>query len=257
MKKCKCGFCNEKFKSLKDKKKHREEYPNGSCKKIDQQEDKQETEKKKLRKSPIQKITKILIPKEQAKVEWKKYCKLLKKRKDEHLKILRASMYFAKQGKSLINVYEAIKKAGLNSKKEPRLAIARADIKEVHFNKQDTGSGSFCMEDGWNRRGWNTDVNLPQKAFKINWERLLKNDGTPSWEIKDKKIVTKVPIIPVDLMPEGKLKNYYILWEVKEWQQLPQPKDPFLLKRISENMFVILGTWDITELERAIINGLK
>ncbi|KKL76663.1 hypothetical protein LCGC14_2042670 [marine sediment metagenome] len=58
-------------------------------------------------------------------------------------------------------------------------------------------------------------------------------------------------------MPEGDLKNYYILWEVKLWEILPEVKDPFLLKRISQNMFVILGAWDITELERAIIEGLK
>ncbi len=211
----------------------------------------------KERKSPIQKVTKILVPKEQAAQEWKKYCKLLKTRKDKHLKILKESMYYAKQGKQFIDVYETIKKAGINSKKEPRFAIARADIHEVYFEKQDTGAGRFNMEKGWDRHGFNTDVILPQKTFKTPWERLLKDDGTPGWEIKDKELTAKVPIIPADLIPEGDLKNYYVLWEVKEWQQLPEPKDPFLLKRISENLFVVLGCWDLTELERAIMGGLK
>jgi hypothetical protein len=69
--------------------------------------------------------------------------------------------------------------------------------------------------------------------------------------------MTKVPIIPAELMPEGSLTNYYVLWEVKEWEELPEPKDPYLLKRISENLFVVLGAWEITDLERAIIGGLK
>jgi hypothetical protein len=212
-----------------------------------------EQTKKKERRSPIQKVNKILVPKEQAKKDWKKYCELLKKRKDKHLKIMKESMYYAKQGKALINIFEVMKEAGLSSKKEPRMAIARADFREVQFEKEDTGAGMFCMGDRWDR----SNISLPQNVFKIAWERLPNTDGTPSWQIKDKELKTKVPIIPAELMPEGDLKNYYILWEVKNWEVLPEAKDPFLLKRISENMFVILGAWEITELERAIIDGLK
>jgi len=53
------------------------------------------------------------------------------------------------------------------------------------------------------------------------------------------------------------LSNYYILWESKEWEDLPETKDPFLLKRLSENLFVILGSWDLTDLEQSIIRGRK
>lgn len=250
-KKCKCYDCGREFNSKTRKKEHKRL----GCKE-DQMED-LKTEEKVERKSPIQKIAKILVPKEQAKEEWKTYCNLLKKRKDKHLKIMKEAMYHAKQGKKFIDVYEAINKAGLNSKGEPRLAISRADLHEVFFEKKDTGSGSFLMGNEWNRRDWNTDVHLPQKTFKVQWERLEKDDGTPSWGIKDKQLKAKVPIIPALLMPEGDLKNYYVLWEVKTWEQLPETKDPFLLKRISENLFVVLGAWDVTELERAIIGGLK
>ncbi len=208
-------------------------------------------EDKVKRKSPIEKVDKIFIPEEQAKAEWKIYCDLLKKRKDEHLRILKDSMYWAKQGKALINVYEAIQKAGLNKNDEPRFAIARADLTTVKFEKRDTSSGRYIMNDAWDK----TNVELPQKTFKVEWNR--PEGSTSPWEIYNKELTAKVPIIPALLMPEGDLKNYYILWEVKEWEKLPEVKDPFLLKRISENMFVILGAWDITELERAIVGGLK
>ena len=75
--------------------------------------------------------------------------------------------------------------------------------------------------------------------------------------MENKRIKTKVPIIPVEILPDGDLKNYYILWEASEWEELPETKDPILLKRISENLFVILGVWDLTELEQSIISGGK
>ena len=258
-----CGICKMYFPTKTARRRHKKEKHGGYFLKsievkggVQMVEEKKE-EIKTERKSPIQKVAKILVPAEQAKVEWKKYCQLLKTRKDKHLKIMKEAMFFAKQGKQFIDVYEVMKKAGLNKNNEPRLAIARADIHQVYLEKQDSGTFRFCMEKGWNKGGLSDDVLLPQKSFNVKWERLLRADGTPSWEIKDKELVTKVPIIPVDLMPEGDLSSYYILWEVKEWNKLPEPKDPFLLKRISENLFVILGAWDITELERAIIGGLK
>ena len=273
MKKTRCFNCGGIFKSGTEKKIHKQKYPNGGCEgmvPINQLEEVQgrtimedkkteeeiKEEPKIVRKSPIQKVDTFMIPAEQAKVEWKKYCELLKTRKDKHLKIMKQAMYFAKQGKAIIDIYQTIKKGGLSKKNEPRLAVARADINEVFFEKRDTGSGRFCMETGWNRGGFRTDVELPQNLFKINWERTLKPDGTPSWELKDKTLKAKVPMVPAMLMPEGDLKDYYILWEVKEWEQLPEAKDPFLMKRISENLFVVLGAWDITELERAVIGGL-
>lgn len=206
-------------------------------------------------KSPIEKVDKIKVPAEQAKEEWRKYVDLLKTRSDKHLKIMKDAMYHAKNGKELIDIYEVIKQAGLNEKLEPRLAIARADLHEVLFERRDEGTGTFGVKKSYNEQVEfiKDNVALPSKTFDVHWERLTPNN---SWQIKDKLIRTKVPIVPAELMPEGDLEDYYVLWETTEWHALPQPKDPFLLKRISENLFVILGTWDLTELERAVINGL-
>jgi hypothetical protein len=211
------------------------------------------------RKTPIQKVDKIVIPAEQAKEEWHKYVDLLKTRTDKHLKIMKEAMYYAKNGKELIDIYEVMKKAGLSSTCEPRLAIARADLHEIYFEKRDEGAGTFGKQARYSETQveWErTMIELPSRTFEIHWSRPLAADGRERWEIANKIIKTKVPIIPAELMPEGDLENYYVLWEVKEWQQLPQTKDPFLLKRISENLFVILGTWELTELERAVIDGL-
>lgn len=206
-------------------------------------------------KSPIEKVEKIMIPEEQAKEEWKKYCELLKERKEKFLKVMKDSFYHAKEGRALINIYDVMRKAGLNEKNEPKLAIARADLNKVIFRKRDTGSGIFEMGEGWNR-SFRFDVELTQGIFDIQWPRKDEKSNA-SWNIKDERITAAVPNVPAQLMPKGSLENYYILWEVDEWKKMPKPKDPFLLKRISQNMFVILGAWDLTELEVAIMEGMK
>ena len=264
-KKSRCLSCGGKFKSQTDKKKHKQKYPNGSCANIElkgglEMEEKKEEiveevqEEAEEPKEAVKEIVKIKMPKEQAKEEWKKYVDVLKKRKEKYLQTMKSAMYHMKEGRELIDVYKTIKSAGLNENNEPRLAIARADLKEVRFEKRDEGSGIFdCGSGGY---GYKDDVNLPQKTFSVHWERR-DGESESSWNIKNKTIKTKVPMIPVEILPDGDLKNYYILWEANEWEELPETKDPLLLKRISENLFVILGAWDLTELEQSIISGGK
>ena len=237
MKESKCLTCGEIFKSKTEKLKHKKAYPDGSCEKL---------------KGELNNIPKIkLIPKEQAKEEWKKYVQVLKKRKDNYLQVMKKAMYQMKEGRELLDIYKVMKQAGLNENNEPKLAIARADLQEVYFEKRDTGTGIFGTGQEYNSISWNKDkVSLPDNTFDIHWERKGE------WSIEKKIIKTKVPNVPIELLPEGDLSGYYILWETDEWKELPETKDPILLKRISENLFAILGTWDLTELEQSIIAGL-
>lgn len=256
MRECNCGVCGKSFKSKTDRRLHKIKEHGGYFTKMEETKIQEEVEEVKKEGETLKEIPKIKMPKEQAKEEWKKYVTVLKKRKEKYLKVMKDAMYQMKEGKELIDVYKIMKEVGLNENNEPKLAIARADIEQVFFEKRDEGSGRFNMEGGWNRSGWKTDVELPQKTFNIHWERIEGREDT-HWNIKNKTIKTRVPLIPVELLPEGDLKNYYILWETKEWEEVPETKDPILLKRISENLFVILGSWDLTELEQSIISGGK
>jgi len=257
--KCYCSFCGEDFKFKKDKKEHRLKYPNGSCENLkggeimEGKEKPEEVVEEEVEeeKETLKEIPKIKMPKEQAKEEWKKYVDVLKKRKEGYLKVMKQAMYQMKEGRELLDVYKVIKNAGLNENDEPKLVIARADLRNVRFEKQDEGAGMFYMNSSSR-----DDVRLPQNSFKIHWKR---EDGEKedSWRIENKRIQTKVPIVPIELLPEGDLSNYYILWETSDWEVLPETKDPILLRRISENLFAILGTWDLTELEQSIIAGGK
>lgn len=211
-------------------------------------------------------LEKIQMPKDKAKGEWKIYNDLIKKRHDKYLEEMKKCMYQLSQGKALIDIYKVMEKAGVNKNYQPKLAISRADWKIVQFCKVDDGRGFFYNPDRRSHGDWaiknEGDIDLQPQTF-IQWTRVKEQKITinkdtvdvDGWEIANKRIKTKVPIIPAQLIPEGNLTAYYILWEVERWEDLPQTKDPLLLKRITENLFVILSAWEVTDLEQSIISG--
>ena len=189
----------------------------------------------------------ITMPRERAEREWKAYLALLKTRKETYLKELKQAYYHMKKGRKILDIYEVFKATGVNENEEPKLAVAPADVKEVFFEKRNPGAGVFT-DDPWKR--WNRRaVRLPDNTFP-EWTR----DGQYDWQIKDEKLKTTVPIIPAPFVPEGKLSNYFLLYEVDRWELAP-PRDPILLRRISRNIFAVLACWRLTKLERAVIYG--
>lgn len=199
----------------------------------------------------------IEMAEEQAKEEYTKYKDALKGKVDKQHKQyeeIKKVYYSLSKGHKVIDVFDAFKKTGVNAEGEPKLAICRADHKTVNFQKQRFGSGVFCDVDEWLKEA----INLPSGTFP-RWKHELDangNEKTESWAVLRQKIKTGVPIIPAQFLPESKLENFYILWEVKDWQEsIPPKKDPFLLKRISVNLFSILAEWDVTDVERAVLRG--
>lgn len=160
-------------------------------------------------------------------------------------------------GKKIIDVYEAFKKVGLNEDGDPKLAIVRADSKVVLCEERNDGSVTFWHDRGlpslprnplWRWSGDHDDIKLPANTFK--WKIV---DGRQQYGLKQ----TITPIIPAKiLVNEIKvlLRNFHIIWEVEKWKPIP-PRDPILVKRLTPNLFGVLATWNLTELERAIIRG--
>ena len=207
------------------------------------------------------KVEQLTVPREKAIEEYEAYKEALKKPRYDHeqyLKDLKSIYGHMKHGRSIIDLWTSLTKAGLNKQGDPRLALCRADSKNVHFEKKEHGAGVFSRENGkprnrWDR--WKDDTKIPEGIF-------------PPWPLKDpartdysgnrkrNEIETIVPIIPAKFLNalRGGLHNYHILWEVKEWKPTP-PKDPILLKKLTPNIFVVLATWNLTKLERAVIQG--
>ncbi len=204
-------------------------------------------------------VSNFEMSEEDAEKAYKEYLEAVKNRKEQYLEDLKKVYFNLKQGRKVIDIFQAMENAGVNEKGEPRLAISRAGFPNAFFVKGAVGSGSF----GNNLNSWNKylddkaieQVALPSKTFP-NWKVGEPNKFGNS-EILGKVLKTKIPVVPAHLLPKGKLENYYILWEVKDWEELPQIKDPFLLRRLSNNLFVILAEWNLTAIEQAVIRGTK
>lgn len=160
--------------------------------------------------------------------------------------------YMSHHGGTVIDVPASIAKAGLNAEGDPKLAIIRADFTRCNLYKRDEGG---CLFSGFINKVFSRplkkdgDFALPRGTF--TWKR---REGT-HW-IERQAITTPTPIIPPAILIDEvmrSLKNYYILWEVEKWDEVP--RDPILLKRLTPNLFGVLATWNLSELERAIIRG--
>lgn len=200
----------------------------------------------------------INMMEEEAEKAYKEYSELIKTRSDGYLKVMKDCTYHLSKGRKIINIYDVIKKGGVDGENhEPRLAIGRADWGEVVFSKREGGAGTFSDDEVSWRRERKDAIHIPIETFK-EWE---PNDPKRDFFSPIRRFIdTPIPNIPHQLTPKGKLNNYYILFEAETWTERSGRgrvgDDPMLLKRLSENMFVVLGVWDMTPLEKAVLEGM-
>lgn len=145
------------------------------------------------------------------------------------------------QGKQLIRLTETIQAGGADDLGRPRLAIARADERWIRFSRDRDGAVRFFP---------NGNVRATDRVFRLPPATLPRAvDGQPyedGW-----RMVATVPLIPPRFRPPHALTGYHLLWEA-EWS-VRAPRDPALLKRIGGDLFAVLAVWDLTELERAVL----
>jgi hypothetical protein len=145
---------------------------------------------------------------------------------------LRAAYRAMALGQRVVCLPQVIRKVGFNAQGLPRLAFARSDWEWCRCN---TGSATVNFRPEIFRDRGKIEFGLPVPA-EARW--------------KTGRAV--VPPVPPRFRPEN-LGDYHTLWEA-EW--LPAaPEDPLLLKQIGTTMFVVVAQWDLTELERAVLEG--
>ena len=182
---------------------------------------------------------------EEAKVEWKQYCKAIRENIPSdaeymrYYKSIKNALYYLSQGKQIIDIHASMKAAGLSDKGLPNLAICNAALSKVFFEWE--YSRAVFSDGRWNSK---KRIVFPTSLFGIGTKQ-----STTSFS-------AVVPKVPAQFLPKGNLSNYHILWEVEEWNLEP-PIDPILLRRIkdSPNLFAVMAVWDLTKLERAVLRG--
>jgi hypothetical protein len=176
--------------------------------------------------------------------KWAIYRKAIKEGNDDvRYKDLALIYYHLKAGRRVLDIHDAIRLGSIKSPGYPNLAIAKATAKNIFCRYYKNGNVRYLHD---NRR-WaplKEDVDLTACLPSFQFE-------TEKW--RDSHTLTApVPLIPPAVHP-GKLKdNHYILWEVDKWEQVP-PTDPYLLKRITSRIFIVMGSWDLTPIEKAVM----
>ena len=165
-----------------------------------------------------------------------------------------------KKGQTILHVGQVVVNAGLNSKKLPKLAVARAMAEWCHI-EESSGMHHRTVEFiGSSDKNSHWRAKTADK-FKLPFKEGFTSDLTDfSWRNKYgyprlRSVVCAVPSVPPHLRPDDFDKGgYHILWEA-EWEE-KAPVDPLLLKRVdTSDFFVVLAQWDATPLEQQVLQG--
>jgi len=194
-------------------------------------------------------VNTILISPNEAEQKLDEYKSLRERQRTDEDMLLLSLYSRIRNGGRVLNLAAAFKQTGLNEQGQPRMAIARADWRAVNFiprvdfsdNWGVSGAGGFTDRARWNSRASQRNIALPKNTF--------------SNELTIRQLRSPVPHIPPSIRPEFALSNYHILFEVKEWEAYPV--DPFLLRRISGMLFVVIDEWELTELEAMLLSSMQ
>lgn len=182
--------------------------------------------------------------KEAATDKWKEYVAAFKKTRDPLYDDMKKVYHAIKKGGAVIDVPAAIKAAGIRENGHPWLAIAQAKREQVFMQYSPSGSAFYSPFGQWGR--WTWSERLAKGEIKIP-------DCFPR---RDRALDLRapVPMIPPRLRPAVLHDDYYILWEVDSWTVMPS-RDPYLLRRITTNLFAVCAAWDLTNIELAVMSG--
>ena len=183
----------------------------------------------------------ISLPRDEAHAKFIEYRDAVRQHnRIEDAELMRGFRALSK-GSKLIDVHDAMKFAGLNEKKQPKLAICRADATHCWWRGWSNGRSVFSMNDMSDWR-WRATIR----------RSILIPKGTFEDSSFDSQKVHRaiVPSIPPRLRPKIAYFNLHILWEA-EWETVPT--DPMLLRHLGGALYVVLACWDLTDLEKAVL----
>lgn len=197
--------------------------------------------------------------KAQAAEKWREYVTAEKIYKKPEYTDLKKVYNQIKQGRKIVDIFKVIQKGGIHDNHHPKLAISKIDTKKLWCRYWPDGTIAFVNKGNWDNSGPGDnsvlDVTLRNCLPIFVREKVIPTTNSSStWRPSFLQLSAPVPPVPPQFMPKIVTDDYYILWEVDEWKMIP-PTDPWLLKRITKTLFVVLAGWDLTELEKSVMHG--
>ncbi len=193
-------------------------------------------------------LSTIELPKDEAERHWREYADAVRATRSDEDAALAEGYKALSEGRALISLQRAITEGGCLPNNLPRLAVGPVRSEWCYVERRQNGSVTFRPTD----RGWARSTRLPPDTLpRCEYSDLPGS----SWERGSWRAM--VPIVPPEHRPKGapRMTRYHVLWEVDEWQVAPRPPgDPALLKHLRGDLWMLLATWDLTDLERAVLS---
>lgn len=140
------------------------------------------------------------------------------------------------KGNTVISVNDAIRNAGIDNLGRPRLAIMRADQQVVRCDAWYSDKVTFTNQYRSKAAEWHFEIAWPNRVMRYN-----------------SNLQAQLPRIPPQHRPLGDtLGKYHMLWEA-DWTDIP--RDPYLLKRIGKDAWVVVAAWDLTDVEVSVLRS--
>lgn len=191
------------------------------------------------------KLETIEMPRNEAREAFLHYRRAVRERRNTEDEAIMRGYKALAMGKRIINIRETLLAGGFDDLHRPRLALARADAKSCLVQSFWDGDLRFYadVQNPWNAK----------KADTRSYRQLRTWPDEQRFHVAEARAI--VPIVPPQLRPAHALTGYDVLWEA-EWRRMA-PVDPALLKHLGGDLYVVVATWDLTELERTVITGTR
>ncbi len=204
--------------------------------------------------------TLIQMDKEEAKIHLQDYRDALRLRHDDEYEAAAAAYAELAKGTPLIDVRAAIVQGGFFDDMRPRLALARADRRQVRFSWPSTRTEAIYDASSPNA-GWAG----PTLIISVEMGRHHERRGTHRYGLTLNGFAL-IPMVPAHVridagLIRSNLRRYFILWEVEQWAEsrmrAEPDRDPMLLKHIAGDLYAVVAEWDLTDIERLVMTARR
>jgi hypothetical protein len=188
----------------------------------------------------------IEMPTDVAREELRKYRTSLHRRADAEYQEIAIGLEHLAKGTPLLQLSRVFADVPLDEKGRPRLAVARADRLRVRVSSY---GGTFRFDSAYDqRRG-----KRPRDSYLEYRSPVVRDHAPTGYAI--------VPLVPPGVRGTLDLASHLTLWEVERWadtaREVGPDVDPYLLRRVGSDLYAVVGSWDLTPLEQAILSGRR
>lgn len=153
----------------------------------------------------------------------------------------------ARHGRAVISLPRTIAAGGFHPGGLPRLAVARGNATEC-WSWWDGTSVIYTSHEFVDNRG--ALVAPMSVRVLLAGEELPQHRPSSSWS----RGHTLVPLVPPACRSHWpRMRACHILWEVEEWEMVA-PRDPALIHHLRGDLWEVISTWNLTELERSVLS---